>query len=518
MVVRLKAILIDDEINIIRNLQQVLPWDAQQVDVVGTAKNGVQAMELVRAHHPQLIFCDIRMPIMDGIAFLQELRVIDEEAEVIMLTGYQEFEYARSVLRFRVTDYVLKPIDYDALEQLFVKIVKNIREKLQQSQLDHEAQHRMKDIAFEKVLLDCIRGFHEQGRHEANEAFELQHMKFALFVLEISQAEETSNLPDDRLLSLLEGFEDQFGENQSYLLHVADRFWAVLVAGSLPHVNEKQLELIMKRVSSSLADNEQLTIAAYERTIRAEELHKVWNTICKELSFTQQPYLIVREVESTRMSNEQQIWQCTDRCIAAIKHLDQAAARNSLLQLNQLLRMRSSQSLQQIEMLINSIIVYMLRELRRYDAVSSNVEQEVWRQLNTASKLKELTMLISRMVEEAFSEHSNKRPQASIHIAKDYIESHLSEDIAAEEVAQYLNISVSYFSTIFKQQYGMTFIEFVTQTRIERAKSLLSVTKKSISDVAKAVGYTERRYFNKVFQKRVGMLPSEYREQNGSEG
>jgi len=520
MVVRLKAILIDDEINIIRNLQQVLPWDDQQVDIVGTAKNGVQALELVQAHHPQLIFCDIRMPVMDGIEFLQELRSIDQEAEVIMLTGYQEFEYARSVLRFHVMDYVLKPIDYDALEQLFVKAVQHIRDKLQQTQLVHETQHRMKDIAFEKVLLDYIRGFQRQGRHDANEAFELQHMKFVLFVLESAVIEQATSkgLSDHLPECMLEGLEEQFGEIEACLLHVADRFWAVVLAGDMQQINDMQLELMMRRIGGALADKTELTVAAYERIIGAEELHTVWNTICKELSFAQQPYLIVREVESVRLSNEQQVWQCADRCIAAIKHLDHTAARNSLLQLDQLLRMRSTQSLQQIEMLINSIIVYMLRELRRYGAVSTTVEKEVWQQLNVTCNLKELTLLIPMMVEEAFSEHSNKRPQVSIHVAKDYIESHLSEDIAAEEVAQYLNISVSYFSTIFKQQYGMTFIDFVTQTRIDRAKSLLSITKKSISDVAKAVGYTERRYFNKVFQKRVGMLPSEYREQNGSEG
>lgn len=518
MLVKLKAILIDDEINIIRNLQQVLPWDEQRVEVVGTAKNGVQALELIHAHHPQLIFCDIRMPVMDGIEFLQELRQIDQEAEVIMLTGYQEFEYARSVLRYQVMDYVLKPIDYDALIQLFEKTVQHIRDKLQQNQYAEETQHRMKHIAYEKALLEYIRGFHREGQSGANDRLVLSDNRLALFVLELPQAEQSHSLLSDQLASVKEGMVAYAADSHVHLLHVADRFWALVLAGKLPHMNGSQLEQMMKQIVRSLDGREELAIAAYERAMTAEELYLVWNTMCKELSFAHQPYVIVRELEDTRQSNEQHIWHCADQCIAAIKHLDQAAARSSLKRMNELLRVRTMQSLQQLEMLIHSIIVYMLRELRRYEAIQSATEKQVWRQLNATSKLRELTLLITHMVEKAFSEHSNKRPQVSIHVAKDFIESHLSEDIAAEEVAQYLNISVSYFSTIFKQQYGMTFIEFVTQARIERAKSLLSITKKSISDVAKSVGYTERRYFNKVFQKRVGMLPSEYREQNGSVG
>lgn len=516
---RLKALLVDDEINILRNLQQVLPWEAEQVELVGMAKNGVQAMEMVHAHQPHLIFCDIRMPIMDGIAFLQELRDVDEEAEVIMLTGYQEFEYARSVLRFRVMDYVLKPIDYDALEQLFIKATQHIRGRLAESRRSDEVLHRMQDIAFEKVLLDYIHGFHREGKqHVHHEGVEMQ-TKAVLFALESTQLPLTANL-----LNAFEPVLKELGQHfdgRTCMLHVGDRFWAVLLIGSLGCVDHEQLKQMMDKLSEPYSGQTGLSIAAYERVLDLEELHDVWTRLCRELSFAKQRYLIVGEEDDVQYCrNDQKVWQCTDDCIAAIKHMDQAAARKSLHRLNQLLREHSSQSLQQVEKLINAIIVYMLRELRRFDAISLMMEEEIWQQLKSTCKLQEMIVLISSMVEAAFTEHVNKRPQVSIHVAKDYIETHLSKDIAAEEVALYLNISVSYFSTIFKQHYGMTFIDFVTQTRIERAKSLLRMTKKSISDIARAVGYTERRYFNKVFQKREGMLPSEYRERYapGNEG
>ncbi|MNC36628.1 HTH-type transcriptional regulator YesS [compost metagenome] len=100
-----------------------------------------------------------------------------------------------------------------------------------------------------------------------------------------------------------------------------------------------------------------------------------------------------------------------------------------------------------------------------------------------------------------------------MHAAKDYIHRNLSRDMGGDEVAGALGISASYFSLLFKQRYGVTFVEYVTSERVELAKSLLVLTDKSVTEISRAVGYSERRYFNKVFQKLTGELPSEYREE-----
>lgn len=513
---RLKALLVDDEINILRNLQQVLPWEANDVEIVGLAKNGVQALELVEQHNPHLIFCDIRMPVMDGIQFLQNLREFNDEAEVAMLTGYQEFEYARSVLRYRVLDYILKPIDYDALEQFFIKTVNQIRDKQLQSQLADAKQGRMKDIAYEKMLLDLINGYHQQSQAQGQDAAVELAADHVLFAVECAQPVDQLVISEEKLQQLTGAFVQEGTAADAYVLHVEERFWAIVVAGQLRQLQVEQLDQLLSSLQQHLlADGyADMTIAVYESPIAAHELADIWKVMCRDITFDHQACIVVHQRQAELDGSVQYVWNFADRLIAAIKHTDQSEANVCLKELDDQIRRLSSESLQQVEKLVNSLVVYMIKEQRRYDAVSAEVEQYVWQQLKVTRKLKDLLQLIHKMVEEAFVEHSNKRPQVSIHVAKEYIESHLSSDIAAEEVANYLNISVSYFSTLFKQYYGVTFIEFVTQARIERAKALLTMTKKSISEIAKTVGYTERRYFNKVFQKRVGMLPSEYRERN----
>lgn len=514
---RLKALLIDDEINILRNLQMVLPWEEHDVEIIGLAKNGVQALEMVHEHHPHLIFCDIRMPVMDGIEFLHSLREFDEQVEVIMLTGYQDFEYARSVLRYRVIDYVLKPIDYDALEVLFVKVISNIRQTILLHIQADEEQVRVKDIAYEKVLLDLLNGFYDASHMQKRDVtFRLAEQQYALLVIE--NLNPNMNLPHSEQLSdqMTSYIKHSFNYDVvCHMIHVEIGFWGLIVVGQIEDIEEQQLLLLMEFWQGKLLELGELhyIIGAYEKAVQADQIHQTWKRLCKEISFANQSSMLVREAEPTLDGNAQHVWLSTERLISAIKHMDHVLAKQCLEELNMQFKHLSEESLQQVEKLANSIVVYMIKELRRFDAVSEGYEQQIWDQLKGTRKLKEIIDLANAMVEEAFMTHSSKRPQVSIHTAAQYIESHLSYDLAAEEVANYLNISLSYFSTIFKQYYGVTFIEFVTQARIERAKSMLTKTQKSLSDIAKAVGYTERRYFNKVFQKRVGMLPSEFREQ-----
>lgn len=514
---RLKALLVDDEINILRNLQLVLPWDAYDVDIVGFAKNGVQALEMVHEHNPHIVFCDIRMPVMDGIEFLQNLRTFNEETEVIMLTGYQEFEYARTVLKYRVLDYILKPIDYDALELLFVNVITKIRQDTALSQQQDKEQGRVKDIAYEKMLLDFIHGFYNETHlQQWNLTFGLAEHHYVLMVLENLQNNMNHHQVDDFCDQVTLYMKSECDSDSiCYIIQVEAGFWGLVLVGDLACLKEYQINTLMQFCYEKLLalGEQSCIVGTFESAIDVNQIHQTWQMISKEISFANQPCIMVRDAKPMLAGNVQSVWTPTERLVSAIKHLDRALANRCLEEMRGQLKLLSEESLQQVEKLANSIIVYIIKELRRYEAVSLQHEKEIWSQLKETRKVKDLMELVYKMVEEAFEQHPYKRPQVSIHVAAEYIESHLSFDLAADEVANYLNISVSYFSTVFKQFYGVTFIEYVTLARIERAKSMLTMTQKSISDIAKTVGYNERRYFNKVFQKRVGILPSEYREQ-----
>jgi two-component system response regulator YesN len=123
----LKVLLVDDEINIIKNLQQVIPWEQMGIEVIGLAKNGVEALDYITEDCPDILFTDIRMPMMDGITLLKHVRQMNTKCEILMLTGYQDFEYARSAIQYRAREYILKPINYEALEEIVQQLALEIR-------------------------------------------------------------------------------------------------------------------------------------------------------------------------------------------------------------------------------------------------------------------------------------------------------------------------------------------------------------------------------------------------------
>lgn len=151
--------LVDDELPILNNLKAVLPWDNMGIDVVALARNGQEALQFYEEKQPELILCDIRMPVMDGMEFLKAVRQLSSECEVLMLTGYQEFEYARHALQNGVRDYILKPIDYEVLETTVRKVSEDIRARKMKRIHAVARWDIMARMAHDKILYNTLLGF-----------------------------------------------------------------------------------------------------------------------------------------------------------------------------------------------------------------------------------------------------------------------------------------------------------------------------------------------------------------------
>ncbi len=436
---RLKALLIDDEVNILRNLELVLPWEALDITIVGLAKNGVQALELATRHEPDIIFCDIRMPVMDGIQFLERLREVNESAEVIMLTGYQDFEYARSVIRHRVSEYMLKPFNYDELTAVLERLSARIRAERRAKLGEERRLGKAMGLAYEKQLYDILRGYTSAD---------------ALRPLQ----ESGQSWVEGRYALMLADADDYRNKCRSYN-DQERQLW-----------NFAGLNVLQEALASEGIDYAVLQLDEGQWAVLIERP--------------------VRAAQSGQESGEQ-------------SGLDEAAEADGLAELRRyaLTLQRAVAENAKIDL---SIGIY---------AADVSVHE-----LAGAMKLLQKTIQLaadrdrSILVCQASSSGNKKHADALMHTAKEYIHKHIAKDMGIDELADYLGISGSYFSLLFKQHYGCTFLEYVTAERIELAKSLLLITDKSVTEIARSIGYLERRYFNKVFQKLTGELPSEYRE------
>lgn len=525
---RLKALLVDDEAKILENLRQVLPWQEMDIEVAGTAGNGLQALEQVKLLHPDLILCDIRMPVMDGIAFLEALAGTDCRAEVVMLTGYQDFEYARSVIRLGVKDYILKPFDYDELTRVIGKLADAIRRDRMERTSEEQMFGQAMELAYEKLLYDMIMDYGAVIPHDmvGDDLEGLERVRYFMLLADIHEyarqyrlaSEQNRKLWNFAIRNVLKDTLAMKGCRHA-VLQTREGEWCILVERRLGdgEISEVEGRRLAEQLQESVRTHVKIELAfgICLATLGMEELPRAFRSLQRSVHLAEEQdcSVVVYRLGEGGEARRSALWENIAELVSALKICDRVQVREKLACVNQQLGALAGQSLAHAEKLAYFIVVHLLREMRGLDVLSASQEHEIWSLMEQADRVKDLLEVVERIVDDSLSTAMSKKSgDMLMHAAKDYIHRNLSRDISVDEVAGALGISSSYFSLLFKQRYGVTFVEYVTTERVELAKSLLALTDKSVTEICRAVGYSERRYFNKVFQKLTGELPSEYRE------
>ncbi|MFQ6840880.1 MAG: response regulator, partial [Agathobaculum sp.] len=125
----LKVVLADDENKVILLMRKLIDWEALGYEVVGTANDGLHALELVQTQQPHLLITDIRMPGCDGIELIRRAKEMQPRLHFIVISGYRQFEYAQSALKYGVEDYLLKPLKQEELSSILLRIKDKLGEE-----------------------------------------------------------------------------------------------------------------------------------------------------------------------------------------------------------------------------------------------------------------------------------------------------------------------------------------------------------------------------------------------------
>jgi len=530
---KLKALLVDDELNILKNLQAVIPWEQLNVDLVGAARNGEQALEIARKERPSIILCDIRMPVMDGIRFLEALREFDEEAEIIMMTGYQDFSYVRSVVRYEVKDYMLKPIDYEELTRTIERLAEGLRERSEQQQAVQREWRRVFHLAYEKVLYDLLAdldGAHVNSLQQLH-AVETDGLTFAMMLVDVTDysrkehawEEKERKLWNFAIQNILRECLSEWGVSHS-VLQVRSGEWCVLI-------ERKAADLFDRDQLASWAGHLRQTIDRYLKlgirvalhptAVPIERLARTYKGLQRLLYLTPTAAADVIIPEKSRSApdpSSQQLWDWIEEMVTGLKRCDRGRTEKALRGMNAGFRRLPEQSFERVEPILHYVCLHLFREMRAMDVMSRDEESEIWRHIDRNRCIRDTLDVINRLVDQSLESVLKKKTSDVLMLsARDYIERNLASDLCIDMLADYLGISGSYFSLLFKQNFGETFVEYVTRQRMEMAKSLLALSDKSVTQVGTMVGFAERRYFTKVFSKYTGMLPSAYREEQQSQ-
>lgn len=381
------VVIADDEKLILNNLAQIIDWQGLDCEIIGTAQNGQEVMEIIKNQQADLLLTDISMPEMSGIELLKTLNQIDNKPMVILISGYDDFEYAKEGIKNNVFDYILKPIDYDELEDCVKRALNKLREQ------KVSVYEREKYAIYELIT---------SGKVDA----QINNKQALYFSMIVKNYKEDIEL----ILTKNEDFLSKWNPNL-FVYKLLDKEVMVVVEMSKRFINQ--------------------------------------------------------EADITVAFSQQLLHECSNQCIISVGKV-----------VEQLFEIKHS--------------VDAAKELLKYENyISGNVLTE-----ERLKKEYKPSQSAADMMEEAL----------------DYIRNNFKTDLGVEKTAEQVGLSVSYFSLLFKQKTGLTFLDYLTNVRMEYACHFLQNTDLKTYEIAEKVGYTDQRYFSQVFKRKMKKTPSEYRK------
>ncbi|ANS74957.1 hypothetical protein AWM70_10395 [Paenibacillus yonginensis] len=523
---KLKALLVDDEYPILNNLSKVLKWEELGVEVAGMARNGAEALKFAEEQQIDIILSDIRMPVMDGLSLAKEIRERGMRTEILLLTGYQEFEYARTAIRYGVKDYISKPIHYEMLEQTVDKIARQIRTERGASRRGSQL-NSVVNWASEHFITQILSGRGQFLADEDGEEEFLSHPRYSVMLADLEGYAKSSTFWtreerrrfNCRMKKLLKE-RLPFGDGQT-VLQLREGEWFIFYdADSIIQKTREVLYPVyseLQRLARTAGDME-VRILAEKGPFSLNELSGVYHRIQRSLLLTpSEEWLLNGEelkpglFEAPEETPESQ-WRWLEQIGSALRGEDENGVRKVIDELRTYLALLDEHAALRAEKMLHYMLIHLLREMRELQLLKDHEEEAVWEELQQPLGLKDLMHLLSELAIRPKGPASSRKPAEQLMmVAGDYIARHLGGDFGIEEVADHLGISCSYFCLLFKNHYGETFVEYVTRQRMEAAKKQLATSEASITQIGQGLGYQERRYFTKVFQKYTGVTPSDYR-------
>ncbi|MBP1988443.1 response regulator [Paenibacillus eucommiae] len=534
-----KILLVDDEPEVREGIRESIQWDTHGFELVGDCTNGQEALEAIERLRPDVVLSDIYMPFMDGLELTKHVSERYPFTKMIILTGYDSFEYAQQALRLKAYDFILKPITAMELRKLLDKVrqdmdeEKKIREdytKLQQ--LLDQSLPLLKERFLERLVTSFL-SINEI--RERSEYFQITWptSNYIVMVMDIddfgSYYSESDLLKDAELLRF--ACYNIIGDLMDYYTGITFRTREERMAVILCGDQENQLYENAYKLADEIRQCIErylkftVTIGVGRVCASLDQLPLSYEGAVSALDYRfllgKNRIVSIVEMEGTGPEGKpvpELNMDWSRKLASAVKAgiLSEAEA-----QIEQLMRVwkESMMPIEACYLNLQKIVVVLMNVVQEMGGNEITLFTERGIVLADSYRFKTLDEIehwvkgIIKLVVQFATEQRSDLTKLQVMRAVEYIEANYhSEEISLQHLCRHVLMSTSYFSMIFKQHTGDTFVEYLTRVRIEKAGELLQETQLKSYEIAAKVGVADPHYFSVLFKKHTGMTPTEYRE------
>lgn len=535
----IKVFLVEDEMVIRRGIKNSIDWEKEGYIFCGEASDGELAYPMIIKEKPDILITDIRMPFMDGLELCKLVKKELPNIKILILSGYDEFDYAKEAIRLGVTEYLLKPISSGKLLEALNGVSESIRREKEDKDLVRKYMEEMRENTehekqkfFEQMIagnLSMADALETGKKYEMN----LSAGMYNLLLFRFTLGEE--NRKSGELLGEAEYAIEKLTERLEYVFEFQRGVegWAFLLMAD----NEEQMSERVKELSKDLEEimKNYSTIAYFggigQPVARLRELEESFREAERALAarVTMELNRII-SVEDIRMA--QNVDTLDDIEITSFGEIEKTrtmlekflnnGAEDEIdefvdVYINELPEENLKSVLMRQYIIMDAYIV-MMSFCEKIEGIEGEMQaqsEELKNSMKTIQTLEEIKNYIRMLLKKIIGVRdtiSGRRYSDIIEIAKDQIrKTYMSDEISLNTIAAEVGMSPSYFSSIFSKEMGKTFVEYLTEIRMDRAKELLMCSSMKTSEIGYEVGYKDPHYFSYIFKKTQNCTPKEFR-------
>lgn len=516
------VLLADDERLDLVGLKRLVPWERFHMKVDAAVTNGFSALEYIRKRPVDVLITDVRMPRMSGLELAQAALTIHRSLKIVFISGYEDFHYAKSALAMGAVNYVLKPIDDGELIQTLEE-VKGLLDREREQELRDETYNDSLPALRSEIVRQGIEGT-IQGEHLAvrlaSLGVEPGAGPYTVALIETDDISWKLNpYPEQEREEIVEHIQAEIMQYcASTQLGLTCRIRTGLIGILMEGDHTETLEHLIHHITSRFPLS--ITIGRGEPVHQLDHVHDSYQEAKKALSAKMicgKGKLISLDMLGTGTVAEAQDMD------EILSDLYQAVSEYKLVQIDDcLLRLFSLAAKLENKLTIYNLSIHLMTKLSAYLQL---INEDLYRLLGL--KYQNLDVLYQfETIDDIHSWFRRKLFEISemLHIkklnkyrkiiadVKQYIDERIETDLTLKEVAEYFFFSPNHLGFLFKEETGQTFSEYMIQTRMETARSLLANSHLKIYEVAHRCGYHNIAYFSRQFKDRYGMTPGEYRK------
>ena len=530
-----RIIIVDDEEEIRLGIIKKINWEAYGFTVVGDAENGQDALEKAEKLRPDVIMTDIKMPFMDGLELGKKISELIPSTKIVIFSGCDDFEYAHKVIHINVMEYILKPINSMEL----IEVLKRLKSKLdyeydEKRNLENLHRYYIESLPVirEQFLVGAIEG--RINQEQWNEQiirlgidFKENYLAVALFNAEgrlklekiNDLIEEDSALVNISIKNIIDG--------NMHIYNFVSFIYSNMVVLIGNFSNKEDISLFIKEVNKICNLYERimgLKISAgigyaYENPSQIRFSYRAaQNALEYKLIFGTGKAIYIDDVEPDNSIQLQFNEQEEQILLNSIKISSKEEIKNAIerlfIKIEDLLLPFNKYRIYIMEIMTSLLKLIQAYELDIEEIFGENFNCYVY--LDTFNSIEEVkSWFIDKSIKVNVLIKKERVNSSAVIVeqAKKYIYENYSDyDLSVEKLCSNLHVSSTYFSTIFKRETEMSFVNFLTTVRLEQAIKLLNTTDFKTYIIAEKVGYPEANYFSYVFKKKYGVSPSKYRK------